>query len=55
MMQEAKYSIAMKDSSDELLKIAKYQIGSNDDSAVIELLEEINSNVNMDFIEKYRN
>lgn len=54
MMELAKYSVAMKESSDGLLKIANYQIGSNDESAVIKLLEEIDQNSNMDFMEKYK-
>ena len=54
MMKLAKYSIAMQESSDGLLEIAKYQIGSNNDSAVIKLLEEIDENSDMDFMEKYK-
>lgn len=54
MMELAKYSVAMKDSSDGLVKVAKYQIDSNNDSAVIKLLEELDENFNMDFMEKYR-
>ncbi|MDO4604589.1 MAG: HAD family hydrolase [Helcococcus sp.] len=54
MMKLAKYSIAMQESSDGLLEVAKYQIGSNNDSAVIKLLEEIDENSDMDFMEKYK-
>lgn len=54
MMKLAKYSVAMKEASDRLLKIAKYQIGSNDDGAVMALLEELDENTDMDFMDKYR-
>lgn len=54
MMKRAKYSVAMKKASKELLEVVDYQIGSNNDSAVISLLEEIDQNSDMLFIEKYR-
>lgn len=53
MMDEVKYSIAMGNADTELLLSTTYQIGTNEESAVINTLEELVSQENMDFMDKY--
>lgn len=54
MMEMVKYSVAMGNSDPELAHICNYQIGSNQDQAVISVLEEYIQASNLDFMETYR-
>lgn len=53
MMKHCKYNISMSNGHPELKKVANYVIGSNEEQAVTKLLEEINSNADVNFITKY--
>lgn len=54
MMNEAKYSMAMKNADDELKEICNYEIGSNEQQSVLNILEELLTDNNMNFLEEYR-
>ena len=54
MMKEAKYSIAMQNSDPELLTDCCYQIGTNNEQAVIALLEQIIENPTLDLMVNYQ-
>lgn len=53
MMKEAHYNIAMGNADHDLLLSTTYQIGTNEDSSVINLLEELLLNDSMEFMNKY--
>lgn len=53
MMDEVKYSVAVENADDDLIEQCKYKIGTNDDQAVLEVIENIISNDNMDFMDQY--
>lgn len=54
MADYAKYSIAMSNGDAELKKMYNYEIGSNNDQSVLNILEEFINKESIDFIEKYR-
>lgn len=54
MMQLVKYSMAMGNADLELANICHYQIGTNEDGAVVSLLEELLAHDTVAFLEKYR-
>lgn len=54
MMHEAKYSIAMGNADPDLVKACRYQIGSNEDQAVLSTLEQFIRDGNLDFLEENR-
>lgn len=54
MMEHAKYSVAMSNADDELKEITNYIIGSNEEQAVLDVLEEFLETGTADFMEKYR-
>ncbi|AXY26364.1 hydrolase Cof [Suicoccus acidiformans] len=54
MMQEVRYSIAMADADQDLSKHCRYQIGSNEDQAVITTLETYIQKGNLAFLEAYQ-
>lgn len=53
MMSEVKYSVAVANADDDLLKRCKYEIGTNDEQAVLDVIDGIVSNKNMDFMADY--
>jgi len=53
MMSEVKYSVAVANADDELIERCKYKIGTNEEQAVLDILEGIVSNENMDFMDDY--
>ncbi|XJS10124.1 Cof-type HAD-IIB family hydrolase [Aerococcaceae bacterium WGS1372] len=53
MMQEVKYSIAMGNADRDLLLSTKYQIGTNEEQAVIDVLEKLVASDSEDFMDKY--
>ena len=54
MMKEAVYSIAMANSDRELLPSCRYQIGSNNQQAVIEVLEQVVKDSTLAFMVNYQ-
>lgn len=54
MFEHAKYSIAMSNADEALKQIANYEIGSNDDQSVLDILEELLETESAEFMEKYR-
>lgn len=54
MMDYAKYSVAVSNADDELKEICSYEIGSNDDQAVLDVLEKFLETESIDFMEEYR-
>lgn len=53
MMGEVKYSMAMGNADRDLLLSAKYQIGTNEEQAVVNTLEELVNSDSLDFLDKY--
>lgn len=53
MMDEVKYSMAMGNCDRDLLLSTKYQIGTNEEQAVISVLEELVQSDSEDFLDKY--
>lgn len=53
MMQEVTYSIAMGNSDPELAKACTYQIGTNNEQAVLETIEKYLEDDNLDFLSNY--
>ena len=54
MMEVSKYSVAMANADPDLLALCSYQIGSNQDQAVVTFLEELVEKGDISFIENYR-
>lgn len=54
MLQRATYSVAMGNADPDLLQYATYQIGSNEDQAVLKVLDEYLTTQQLDIFEKYR-
>lgn len=54
MSEYSKYSIVMRNGDRELKDIFSYQIGSNDEQLVFDVLEEVLKNETVDFMEKYK-
>lgn len=54
MMEIAHYSIAMANADPDLARSCRYQIGSNQDQAVIDVLEQLDKTQSTDFLEDYR-
>lgn len=54
MTEHAKYSIAMSNADESLKRISNYEIGSNEEQAVIKMLEKYIDTGSLDFIEDYR-
>ena len=54
MMPEVSYSVAVSNADEELKSICKYEIGSNEDQAVFDVLEEFLKIGNIEFMKKYR-
>jgi hypothetical protein len=54
MMDFADYSVAMSNADEDLKAICNYEIGSNEDQAVIDILEKFVETGNMDFMEDYK-
>lgn len=53
MLHEAKYSVAMANADEDLIMSASYLIGSNNDQAVIDVLETYTNLGNFDFMAEY--
>lgn len=53
MMDYAKYSVAVSNADESLKNIANYEIGSSEDQAVIEILEEYNEEGSLSFMERF--
>jgi len=53
MMDEVKYSVAVDNADDDLIERCKYKIGTNDDQAVLDILDKVISNETMDFMDDY--
>lgn len=54
MMHEALYSVSMGNADPDLVVDTRYQIGNNNDQAVLDVLEELVVNDSMAFMKKYR-
>ena len=54
MMPLVHYSITMNNADDEFKAFCNYEIGSNQEQAVIEILESIAKESNLDFMEKFK-
>lgn len=54
MMQAVHYSVAMGNADPELAEVCRYQIGSNQDQAVIDTLERYVQEGSLSFMEAYR-
>ena len=54
MMSKVQYSIAMANADKDLSMQCRYQIGHNDDQAVIGILESLVKENNLDFLSSYR-
>lgn len=54
MMHEALYSVSMGNADPDLVADTRYQIGSNNDQAVLDILEQLLANDSMAFMKKYR-
>lgn len=53
MMQEVKYSVAMSNADTDLALHCQYMIGSNEDQAVIDILEQLVQDPNANFMDRY--
>lgn len=54
MMEVSKYSMAMENSDPDFFKYCEYVIGTNEDQAVLEILEEYTSNWDTEFLKRYK-
>lgn len=54
MMEVVGYSMAMGNADPDLLPVTKYQVGTNQDQAVLSVLEEMLAAPSLDFLEAYR-
>lgn len=54
MMSQSKYSVAMSNADPALKELCDYEIGSNEDGAVIDIIELIAKNDNWDFMDEFR-
>lgn len=54
MMAYAKYSVAMSNADQDLKDICDYEIGNNEDQAVLDILEQYIETGNMDFMTDYQ-
>lgn len=54
MMKEVKYSIAMSNADADLALHCHYQIGSNQDQAVLDVLEQLCTDLDATFMKKYQ-
>lgn len=54
MMKEAHYSIAMENADDELKKHCHYEIGTSEDQAVLNILEQLIETESVAFLEQHR-
>ena len=54
MVQYANYSIVMGNGDEELKKISNYEIGTNEDQAVLEILELLLKERNLSFLNQYK-
>lgn len=54
MMKEADYSVAMENADDDLKEHCRFEIGTSEDQAVLDLLEQLINEENLDFLEKYQ-
>lgn len=54
MFHVADYSVAMANADDALKKIASYEIGTNEEQSVIDVLEQYLEEDSLDMMEKYR-
>lgn len=54
MMTKVKYSIAVSNADEELKSLCNYEIGSNEDQSVFDILEEFLKNNNLDFLKEYQ-
>ncbi|MCW6652996.1 Cof-type HAD-IIB family hydrolase [Aerococcaceae bacterium NML210727] len=53
MMLTVEYSVAMGNADADLARLCRYQIGTNEEQAVLDTLEQLVATDNLDFIEKY--
>lgn len=53
MMEHSKYSIAVENADSELKAMCNYVVGTNEDEAVIDVLEQYLEVGNLDFLEEY--
>lgn len=54
MMEYADYSVAMSNADEDLKDICDYEIGNNEDQAVLDILEKFIETGNMDFMTEYK-
>lgn len=54
MMKEVHYSVAMENADKDLVMQCRYQIGNNNDQAVVQLMEDYQQTGSLDFMQKYR-
>lgn len=53
MVEYAKYSVALNNADDKLKEISNYEIGSNEEQAVLEVLEKFNETGSLAFMEDF--
>ncbi|MBS4751134.1 Cof-type HAD-IIB family hydrolase [Granulicatella sp. zg-ZJ] len=55
MMKEVKYSVAMENADNELKKVCRYEIGTNEEQAVQNILEQFVANGDISFLQNKEN
>lgn len=54
MVEHAKYSVALSNADDKLKEISNYEIGSNEEQAVLDILEKISETDSLDFMDEFQ-
>src|SRR5699024_1087646 len=54
MVEHAKYAVVLSNADDKLKEISNYEIGSNEDQAVLDILEELIKKGSLEFMEQYK-
>lgn len=54
MVEHAKYSVALSNADDKLKEISNYEIGSNEEQAVLDILEKINETDSLAFMDEFQ-
>ena len=54
MVEHAKYSVALSNADDKLKEISNYEIGSNEEQAVLDILEKIIEMDSLDFMDEFQ-
>ena len=54
MLKAVEYSIAMGNADPDLVAFCQYQIGTNEEQAVLDVLEQLTSETNLAFMQQYK-